>query len=56
MITGLEKGGNLVDFATEYYHCNVSEALQKISFFHEQKSLEKYCCKTAVSLSSKQFI
>jgi hypothetical protein len=37
---GLGKGGKLVDFVTEYYHCDVREALQKISFFHEQKSLQ----------------
>jgi hypothetical protein len=37
---GLGKGGTLVDFATEYYSCNVSEALQKISSFQEQKSLK----------------
>ncbi|MEJ7674979.1 MAG: CHC2 zinc finger domain-containing protein [Chitinophagaceae bacterium] len=34
---GLGKGGNLVDFATEFYRCNVSEALQKIALFHPQK-------------------
>ena len=34
---GLGKGGKLVDFATEYYRCNLSEALQKISSFHPQK-------------------
>ena len=33
---GLGKGGKLVDFATEYYRCNLSEALQKISSFHPQ--------------------
>ncbi|MEJ7671714.1 MAG: toprim domain-containing protein [Chitinophagaceae bacterium] len=37
---GIAKGGNLVDFATEYYRCNVSEALQKISLFHPQKFVE----------------
>src|SRR5688572_24789273 len=37
---GLGKGGKLVNFATEFYQCNVSEALQKISFFHGQKSLQ----------------
>lgn len=30
---GLGKGGKLVDFAMEYYHYNVSDALQKVSFF-----------------------
>ena len=34
---GLGKGGKLVDFAMEYFRCNVSEALQKISSFHLQK-------------------
>ena len=53
---GLGKGGKLVDFATEYYHCNVSEALQKISFFHGQKSLQNNIAQTAVSLASKHFI
>lgn len=38
---GLGKGGTLVDFATEYYRCDVSEALQKIVSFHEQKNLSK---------------
>lgn len=35
---GLGKGGKLVDFATEYYRCNLSEALQKISSFHPQNN------------------
>jgi CHC2 zinc finger/Toprim-like len=35
---GLGKGGTLVDFMMEFYHCNVIEALQKISSFHEQLS------------------
>jgi|ERR1035437_7548644 DNA primase len=38
---GLGKGGNLVDFATEYYRCDVSDALQKIVSFQEQKNLLK---------------
>jgi Toprim-like/CHC2 zinc finger len=37
---GLGKGGKLIDFATEYYHCNVIEALNKISSFHPQKNLQ----------------
>jgi DNA primase len=37
---GLGKGGKLVDFVIEFYHCNVNEALQKISFFQQQKSFE----------------
>lgn len=34
---GLGKGGKLLDFTMQYFHCNVSEALQKISSFHQQK-------------------
>ena len=37
---GVGKGGKLVDFVMEFYHNNVSEALQKISFFHPQKNSE----------------
>ncbi len=37
---GLGKGGKLVDFVIEFYHCNVSEALQKFSSFQPQKSFE----------------
>ncbi len=33
---GIGKGGSLVDFVMELYHCNVSKALQKFSFFHLQ--------------------
>ena len=34
---GIGKGGKLVDFAMEFYRCDVSEALQKISFFSPAK-------------------
>jgi hypothetical protein len=37
---GLGKGGKLVDFATEYFRCDVSNALQKISSFHSQNNHE----------------
>lgn len=38
---GLGKGGSLVDFAMEYYHCNnIGEALQKLSFFQGQNFLQ----------------
>ncbi len=49
---GLGRGGNLVDFAKEFYHCNVSEALQKISLFHPQ-ICNKYYRKTAASPAPK---
>jgi len=35
---GLGKGGKLVAFVMEFYRCNISEALQKFSSFHPQKS------------------
>jgi len=31
---GMGKGGSLIDFAIEYFHWDVSEALKKISSFH----------------------
>ncbi len=37
---GIAKGGSMIDFVIEYYHCNVSEALQKISLFHPQNILK----------------
>lgn len=38
---GLGKGGQLVDFVMELYHCNTSEALQKIAPFHQQNMIVK---------------
>ena len=37
---GPGKGGKLVDFTMEFYRCDVSEALQKISFFHPQNKFK----------------
>src|SRR5450631_2686099 len=36
---GLGKGGKLIDFVMEFYHCDVSEALQKVSFFQPQNNI-----------------
>jgi DNA primase len=36
---GLGKGGQLVDFACEYFNCSITEGLRKISSFHQQKSV-----------------
>ena len=36
---GLGKGGNVVEFAAQFFICNVSEALQKISSFHDSSFL-----------------
>ncbi len=33
---GIGKGGRLIDFVMEKYRCDVSEALQKLSFLHPQ--------------------
>ena len=37
---GLGRGGSLVDFAKEFYCCDVSEDMQKISLFHPQKFVQ----------------
>ncbi|MDE3184186.1 MAG: toprim domain-containing protein [Bacteroidota bacterium] len=37
---GPGKGGKLIDFAMEFYRCDVSEALQKLSFFHPQNDFK----------------
>ncbi len=37
---GTGKGGRLVDFVMEFCHCDVREALLKISSFHQQKSVQ----------------
>ena len=37
---GPGKGGKLVDFVMEFYQCNVSEVLQKVSFFQRQNNLQ----------------
>ncbi len=34
---GIGKGGSLIDFLMEFYKSNVSEVLQKLSFFHPQE-------------------
>ena len=36
---GLGKGGKLVNFVMEFYHCSMSEALQKFSSFQTAVSL-----------------
>ncbi len=38
---GIAKGGNVVDFLTEYHRCNVTEALQKLVPFQPQKEVER---------------
>src|SRR6478735_4090805 len=35
---GLGKGGGVIEFAVQFFNCNVSEALQKISSFRQQKN------------------
>jgi len=37
---GPGKGGKLVDFIMEFYHCSVSEALQKFSSFQQQNNFQ----------------
>lgn len=47
---GIGEGGSLIDFATEYYRCDVSEALQKISLFHSQKFVKNIAERPPVHL------
>ena len=49
---GLGKGGTLVDFAREFYHCSTSQALEKIASFHGQKQLI-YISKKATDTQGK---
>jgi DNA primase len=37
---GIGKGGSLVDFLMEMHQCDVSKAMQKISFFHPQNMVK----------------
>ena len=47
---GLGKGGSLVDFAMEFYHCDVSNALQKIVSFHKQNNLKNSVARSTIHL------
>ena len=53
---GLGKGGNVVEFAAQFFICNVSEALQKISSFHQQKKSLYSVHKTSLSKHQNFFI
>src|SRR3954453_22218537 len=43
----LGKGGSVVEFAIQFFSCNVSEALMKISSFHQQKNVSNSVQKTS---------
>jgi hypothetical protein len=45
---GLGKGGNVVEFAVQFFSCNVNEALQKISSFQQQKKVPQLLEKTSL--------
>ena len=38
---GMGKGGKLIDFLMQYFNCDLSEALHKISLFHQQDQLKE---------------
>jgi hypothetical protein len=38
---GLGKGGKAIDFTMKYFSCGVSEALNKLSLFHQQEKFEQ---------------
>lgn len=39
---GVGRGGKLIDFITEFYRCDASDALQKIVFFHPRNLQNNY--------------
>ncbi len=43
----------MIDFVIEYYHCNVSEALEKISLFHPQNIVKNIAERPPVHLHQK---
>jgi len=46
---GLGKGGDVIGFTVQYFSCDVSKALQKISSFHQPKNLLHSSEKTSIS-------
>jgi DNA primase len=53
---GLGKGGRLIDFAMEYYRCNVYEALQKIFSFHKQNSFQNNVARPTIHLHENNLL
>ncbi len=53
---GIAKGGNVVDFLTEYHKCNVTEALQKFVSFQPQKTKENKVERPPFYLHKKSLI
>ncbi len=53
---GLGRGGKLVDFVIEFYHCDVSEALQKISSFHPQKNFQNIAVRSPLQSHQSSLI
>ncbi|HEV8082036.1 MAG TPA: CHC2 zinc finger domain-containing protein [Chitinophagaceae bacterium] len=53
---GIGKGGSLIDFVMEFYKSNVSEALQKVSFFHPQNMTAKHICRPTFHLRENSLI
>ncbi len=53
---GLGKGGRLIDFATEYYGCNVYDALQKIVSFHPQNTFQNNITTSPIHLHENSLV
>jgi len=53
---GLGKGGKLIDFAMQFYHCNVSDALQKISSFQPQKNIQNQVIRSPFHLHENSLL
>ena len=52
---GFGKGRNVIEFAVQFFNCNVSEALLKISSSHQQKNHLYSAPKTSFPNHQKSF-
>jgi hypothetical protein len=52
---GTGEGGTLVDFATKYFRCDISEALKKLSLFRKQNHLKNNAERLPFQLPQNNF-
>jgi hypothetical protein len=53
---GYGRGGKLVDFVIEFYRCDISEALQKISSFHPQNNFQNNAVRSQFHLHENSLV
>lgn len=53
---GIGKGGRLIDFAMQFYRCNVVESLQKIFPFHQQQNNQNSYVRPTVHLHENSLV